>query len=108
LHKIARRFRNCARSYTIDLLDEDTGAAFAEACYDGEGVVVQLRREGEVWRLDGLHGPRNKQPSSAVREHIEAFLSANGVDVAKRKRVQSKWDAVRKFTDRAFMDFENW
>jgi hypothetical protein len=108
LHKIARRFRNCARTYTIDLLDEDSGTAFAEATHEGEGVIVQLQREGDVWRLDGLYGRCNKQPSSAAREHIEAFLSTNGVDVEKRKRVQSKWDAVRQFTDRAFMDFVMW
>lgn len=105
---VARKYRNCVRTYVLELLDADAGHAFAEASHEGEGVIVHLRRRDEVWRLDGLYGRRNKQPSPAAREHITGYLSANGIEVEKPKRTLSDWDAVRRFTEREFMGIPHW
>lgn len=105
---VARKYRNCVRTYVLELLDAEAGHAFAEASHDNEGVVVHLRRRDDVWRLDGLYGRRNKQPSPAARERITSYLSANGIEVEKAKQSASNWEAVRRFTEREFMGFPHW
>src|SRR5690606_36063504 len=108
LHRVARRYRNCARSYTVDLLDPETGQAFAEVRHNGEGVIVHLRREGDQWRMNGLFGPRNKRPSPEAREHVLSYLDSHGIDVGTKARARSEWESVRRFAEPAYRDFGLW
>lgn len=107
LHKIAAKFRNCARSYTIDLLDHDAGHAFAEVRKGVHTGVAHLRQRDGKWSLEGLYGPRNIRPASALRQHTIEHLQAHGVHQRERSSTSnSKWNHVRRMTTMPMMEFE--
>lgn len=107
LHKIAAKFRNCARSYTIDLLDHDAGHAFAEVRKGTHAGVAHLRQREGKWSLEGVYGPRNIRPASALRQHTIEHLQAHGVHQRERPSTSnSKWNHVRRMTTMPMLEFE--
>ena len=108
LHKIGLRYRNCARRYTTDLLDESAGMAFAEVRHGGQGAVVHLTRKDGQWCLASVTGPRNAPPGRALYERVERYLEREGgIRIERRqRRPESEWDSVRRLSNTAFLDFD--
>ena len=107
LSKLAQRYRNCARRYLTDVLDEQAGHAFAEVRHAGEGVVVHLAKEDDQWRLEGVFGPGNSRPSPAMREHVTSYLRSHHVKVGERERARrTEWDALRRLANAFHYAFE--
>lgn len=99
LREIARKYRNCAGSHIVDLLEEPSRHAFAEVTRGAEGAVVHLVREGTEWRLEELAGPQNGTVGSAMKQCAVRHLREHGVNVISVGRPSSKWSAVRRITE---------
>lgn len=108
LHRTASRFRNCAKNYTIEFLDEEAGHAFGEACLGNESAMVHLRRRSGDWQIEGVFGPRNYRPSNALREKIYSYLAPQGIRVREREYAKSAWEPVRRVISNPIfgLDFE--
>lgn len=108
LHRMAVKYRNCSRRYTVDILDPTAGHAFAEVRDGHSGAMVHLRKEGPNWHLDGLYGSRNARPGRSLYRTTEDYLAAQGVKITRQqKRGNSDWDALRRLSPNRFeFDFE--
>lgn len=108
LQKIGLRYRNCARRYATDLLDEHAGHAFAEVRQGSQGAVVHLLRKDGHWTVANIVGPRNTPPTRALKERIERHLEREGgVRIERRRRrPPSDWDAVRRLSNVSVFDFD--
>lgn len=106
LHKVAQRFRNCARNYTLELLDGESGHAFAEARHGKEGAVVHLRKRADGWNIEGIFGRSNFRASDALRDDVHAYLGEHGIRAPQRGRPKSAWDAVRRAASSPSFDFD--
>lgn len=106
LHRIAAKFRNCARRYMVDFLDEEAGHAFAEVSLRKEGAVAHLRRRESGWRLEGVFGPRNMMPSDELRRHVTDYLAQHGIEPPQRGSSNSAWSPVRRITASYLYEFD--
>jgi hypothetical protein len=106
LRKLAIRYRNCARRYLTDLLDEGAGHAFAEVKSDGRGAVVHLEKEGHEWRLEGIYGPRNSRAPQSLQTRTHDYLQAHGVRIGRDRYRQSEWDSLRRLLGGPFFEFD--
>lgn len=106
LFSVAREFRNCLRNYTCSLLDEGQGNAFAVVSRGEHRTVVHLVKGTSGWRLEGLFKPRNRRPSKATREWIEAYLEEHGIIVERREpRKASRWDSLHNIICSDLLEF---
>ena len=102
-----RKYRNCSGRYLQSLLQDGDRDGFAEARIDGEGAMVHLRFESDVWRLEGIFARQNTRPSRDLRRHVEEHLKAHGVKFEEPKRRETTgWDSWRRIATNDFFDFE--
>ncbi|MXO49661.1 hypothetical protein GRI69_15530 [Erythrobacter vulgaris] len=107
LFSVAREFRNCLRNYTTSFLDEVQGNAFAVVSRGEHRTVVHLVRGTSGWKLEGLFKPRNRRPSRASREWIEAYLEQHGIIVERREpRRPSRWDSLHNLICSDLLEFQ--
>jgi hypothetical protein len=96
LKVMAVQYRNCARSYLTDVLDER--AAFATISTGKESAVVHLIWERGHWWLDEVYGRRNAVPSRVLIALARSHLAGHGV---LPRDMQSfpvrKWSCLRRF-----------
>jgi hypothetical protein len=105
LKEASARFKNCAADRYMLGLIEGTDA-FSEFQHDGKLVMVHLRLSEDRWTFEGVFGPRNSRPSSAVREALVQYLKAQGVVVPGERRKQSQWQAIARLSRAHLFDFE--
>lgn len=107
LDAIARRYRNCVRHYTTDLLNPEARQGFAEVGHAGEGALVHLVRTNEAWGLEGIFGPRNTRLGEELREHVKTYFTSHGVEIQPMKRRKpTQWNALRRLSGAPFLDYE--
>ena len=106
LHRMAAKFRNCARRYLVDFLDDAAGHAFAEVRLGQEGAVAHLRRRESGWRLEGIFGPRNAMPSDKLRRYVTEYLATHGIEPPQRGNPTTAWSPVRRITASHLFDFD--
>lgn len=99
------RFKNCAADRYMLGLIEGTDA-FAEFQHDGKLVMVHLRLSEDRWTFEGVFGPRNSRPSSAVREALVEYLKMQGVAIPGERRRESQWQAIARLSRAHLFDFE--
>lgn len=106
LHRAAAKFRNCARGYSVELLDREMPQAFATFTHDREEAIVHLRRRDREWQLEGVFGPGNCRPSDPLRETLEVYLHRCGIQTRPQRITTSEWDALRHFTTASVFDLD--
>ena len=103
LRRLATRYRNCARNYVPNALEERS--AFAEFIYGEAAAIIHLVQEGGRWRLDRCYGRNNLPPRPEVREAARTYLAQFGIE--KRRRGigrEAKWAPLRRLA--GHHDFE--
>lgn len=103
LHLLARKYRNCARTYLEKALRGE--AAFAEFNHPLGSAVVHLVRKGDGWILDGLFGPSNRTATPQVRDAAVRHLRAHGIVDKFGRRGALDWSALRRLTAMSMFDF---
>lgn len=105
LVSLAKQFRNCGARYLLPFMAGEDAMAVME--HGGKSAMVHLRFSDDRWRCEGVYGPRNAPPSSALREALYEHLERHSVVIlsAKRRR-PSEWDSVRRLIRHQTLDFE--
>ena len=96
LKVMAVQYRNCARSYLTDVLDER--AAFATISTGKESAVVHLIWERGHWWLDEVYGRRNAAPSRVLIALAHSHLADHGVLPRDTQSFPTRrWSCLRRF-----------
>jgi hypothetical protein len=103
LRSLAKRYRNCARTYLEKALRGDT--AFAEFRHPLGYAVVHLVRKGDEWVLEGLFGPSNRTAPPQVRDAAVRHLRGYGIHDKFGRRDGLDWSALRRLTAMSMFDF---
>lgn len=77
LRRIALRYRNCARTLLISLVEGHS--ALGELDCDQGSVLVHLRHQEAGWVLDSINRPRNVTIDPSIKKEALAFLAGNGI-----------------------------
>lgn len=105
LVRLAKQFRNCGARYLLPVMAGDDAMAVTE--HGGKSAMVHLRFSEARWRCEGVYGPRNSPPSSALREALYEHLERHGVVVLSAiRRKPSEWDSLRRLIRHRTLDFD--
>lgn len=105
LVRLAKRFRNCGARYLLPVMAGVDAMAVME--HGGKSAMVHLRFSDDRWRCEGVYGPRNAPPSSALRETLYEHLERHGVVVlSASRRKPSEWDSLRRLIRHRTLDFD--
>lgn len=105
LVSLAKRFRNCGARYLLPVMAGEDAMAVME--HGGESAMVHLRFSEGRWRCEGVYGPRNSPPSSALREALYEHLERHNVVVlSASRRKPSEWDSLRRLMRHRMLDFD--
>ncbi|WP_295633207.1 hypothetical protein [Novosphingobium sp.] len=102
LQDSARRFRNCARSHLVRILEQRS--SFAEVRHDHGSAVVHLVKDGAFWVLDDVYGPANERPPLPVEKFAQEYLERFGITRMRPATIESPFASLRRLTGR--LDFE--
>lgn len=103
LRSLAKRYRNCARTYLEKALRGDS--AFGEFRHPLGYAVVHLVRKGDEWVLEGLFGPSNRTAPPQVRDAAVRHLRAHGIHDKFGRRTGLDWSALRRLTAMSMFDY---
>lgn len=96
LHKLANRFRNCARNYLVDALDGKS--AFASVAGGARSAVAHLIFERGQWWLEDIYGPRNAAPDEGlVKIALSHLAEHNVLPMSHQPFTARKWSCLRRF-----------
>lgn len=102
---LAKQFRNCGARYLLPVMAGEDAMAVME--HGGKSAMVHLRFSEARWRCEGVYGPRNAPPPSALREALFEHLERHGVVVlSASRRKPSEWDSLRRLIRHRTLDFE--
>ena len=94
LTAIARKYRNCSRTFFASLM---TGShAFGELCHEGEEVLLSFDRIQGVWITDGVYSYRNLAVHAGLSRAAFAFAARHGVPDRKPDNSDKAVSALRR------------
>lgn len=98
----AREYRNCSRSYALDLLEGRASMAEFVSC-EGSALVMLVRRDGS-WALDNVYARGNCEVDPVLRSRASDYLRLRGVFERRRPRgKENEYASLRRLIPRGVL-----